>query len=150
LKQRIALRSQLEPLNLEETRGYIQRRLQLASGNSPAGTIFPEETIVEIHRHSRGIPRLINTVCENGLINAYARQLQQVTPEIIIEVAVDFRLDVVHQVPTQTVTKQDNQEVWHAVKTLLQLHDYLQGMRPRDEEPPVATRSGASKHEPYI
>ena len=70
LKQRIALRSQLGPLDLEETTGYIQRRLQLAGVNSHAGTLFPTETIVKVHRHSRGIPRLINTVCENALITA--------------------------------------------------------------------------------
>ncbi len=74
LKQRIALRSQLEPLSLEETRGYIQRRLQLAGATSNVTTLFPSETIAKVYRHSRGIPRLINTVCENALITAFARQ----------------------------------------------------------------------------
>src|ERR1700681_4854419 len=82
LKQRIALRSQLLPLNLDETTGYIQRRLQLA-GNTNSALLFPAETIVRVHRHSRGIPRLINTVCENALITAYARQARSVTPDII-------------------------------------------------------------------
>src|ERR1700723_4573529 len=60
LKQRLALRSQLQPLNLDETRGYIERRLQLAGANSTS-TLFPPDTIARVHRHSRGIPRLINT-----------------------------------------------------------------------------------------
>src|SRR5271165_6941942 len=51
LKQRIALRCQLEPLNLEETRGYIQRRLQLA-GASPAAALFPAETVAGVYRHA--------------------------------------------------------------------------------------------------
>ena len=49
-----------------------------------------------VYRHSRGFPRLINTICENALIIAYARQMQSVTPEIIEDVAKEFRLDVVH------------------------------------------------------
>jgi ATP-dependent DNA ligase len=39
------------------------------------------------------LPRLINTICENGLITAYARQLESVTPEIVEDVAKEFRLD---------------------------------------------------------
>ena len=74
LKQRIALRSQLEPLTLEETQGYIQRRLQLAAAEGFNPGLFPPETIASIYRHSRGIPRLINTVCENALITSFARQ----------------------------------------------------------------------------
>src|SRR5215467_8684985 len=67
LKQRISLRSNLEPLDLEETHGYIQRRLELAGRNPQIGPLFPVETVALIHRYSRGIPRLINTICENAL-----------------------------------------------------------------------------------
>ena len=59
--------------------------------------LFPADTVVRVHRHSRGIPRLINTVCENALITAYARQARSVTPDIIEDIAADFRLGVVHQ-----------------------------------------------------
>src|SRR5215470_12101030 len=72
LKQRIALRSHLAPLDMSETKGYIERRLQLAGSPNPAA-LFPQETIVSIFRHTRGFPRLINTVCENALIASYAR-----------------------------------------------------------------------------
>ena len=92
LKQRIALRCQLEPLSPEETKGYIERRLRCAGANSHAGTLFPLDTIAAIYRHCRGIPRLINTVCENALITAYALRKRDVTPDIIDEVAADFRL----------------------------------------------------------
>jgi len=141
LKQRIALRSQLEPLTFEETRGYVQRRLQLAGANSHAPALFPAETLAKVYRHSRGIPRLINTICENALITSFARQAPAVAPEVIDEVAADFRLDVVYSNSNGTRGKEDvqeNTEVWQAVKTLLQLHDYLQGVRPSEEEPAVA------------
>jgi type II secretory pathway predicted ATPase ExeA len=95
LKQRIALRSTLEPLDSNETRGYIEKRLHLAGANSNAGKLFPAQTIAAVYRHSRGIPRLINTICENALIIAYARQIREVTPDIVEDVAGDLRLDVV-------------------------------------------------------
>jgi general secretion pathway protein A len=144
LKQRIALRSQLEPLTLEETQGYVQRRLQLAGANSHAPELFPPETVARVYRHSRGIPRLINTICENALITGFARQVPLVAPEIIDEVAVDFRLNVLSEgmpAPVPNPEKADvreSGEVWQAVKTLLQLHDYLQSMRSNEGEAPVS------------
>jgi general secretion pathway protein A len=134
LKQRIALRSQLEPLSLEETTGYIQRRLQLAGASAQSSTLFPPDTMARVFRHSSGIPRLINTVCENALITAFARQSQVVTPDIIDEVASDFRLNITH---TPKAIEENNSEVWQAVKTLLQLHDQLQGTR-REEDVSLA------------
>jgi len=156
LKQRIALRSQLEPLTLEETQGYIQRRLQLAAAEGFDPGLFPPETIASIYRHSRGIPRLINTISENALITSFARQLHAIPPDVIEEVAADFRLGVVHRVQSNgqgrgqaqaaTQPPQDNGEVWQAVKTLLQLHDYLQSARTRDEEEtPFVVSRGSQK-----
>jgi len=94
LRQRIALRSHLEPLGLEETSGYIRHRLQLAGAHSKARDIFGDEAIERVYRHSRGVARLVNTVCENALITAFARQLTSVPPNIIDEVAYDLRLGV--------------------------------------------------------
>jgi general secretion pathway protein A len=150
LKQRIALRSQLQPLDLEETRGYIQRRLQLAGANSNASVLFPVDTIVRVHRHSRGIPRLINTVCENALITAYARQARSVTPDIIDDIATDFRLGVVHQPRAETASSNEDGDARRAAKTLLLLHDYLQKLQSSQGEPRAAAATGATKHEPYI
>jgi general secretion pathway protein A len=96
LKQRVALRARLDPLDWNETRGYIERRLQIAGSASQASALFSEHAIAAVYRHSRGFPRLINTICENALITAYARQMQRVTPDIIEDVAMEFRLDVVH------------------------------------------------------
>jgi len=142
LKQRIALRSHLEPLDEEETRGYIQRRLQLAGTNSHAAVIFPTDTIARVYIHSRGIPRLINTVCENALITAYARQARCVTPDIIDEVAADFRLAAV---PRAWIDQAENSEVRQAVKTLLEVHDQLQTMRRSKEESPTAVVVGGGE-----
>jgi general secretion pathway protein A len=92
LKQRIALRCRLEALTLPETVHYIHRRLHLAGANGRALTLFPEDSIGSVFEHSKGIPRLVNTICENALIAAYGRQLNTVPKEIIYEIASDFRL----------------------------------------------------------
>ncbi len=93
LKQRIALRAQLAPLNENETRDYIEKRLQISGANLQDAPIFPAETASAVYQHSQGLPRLINTICENALITAYARQARSVMPEIIHDVAREFRLN---------------------------------------------------------
>src|ERR1700726_2506455 len=93
LKQRIALRSHLLPLDSNETKGYILRRLQLSGCTYPSA-LFPPETIAAVYQHSKGLPRLINTVCENALIAGYSRQMRSVSPDIVDDIARDFRLGV--------------------------------------------------------
>jgi general secretion pathway protein A len=132
LKQRIALRSHLASLNLNETKGYVERRLQLA-GCPNALSLFPQETIVSVYQHSNGIPRLINTICENALIAAYAGQIQSVTPEIIDGVAIDFRLGV-QTLPIEGNMATETMDVQKAAKTLLELYAHLQREQSRDEE----------------
>jgi len=129
LKQRIALRSRLKPLDLEETKGYIQRRLQLAGANAHGRALFPDDTTAKVYHHSGGFPRLINTVCENALITAYSRQLPSVSPEIIDEVAADFRLDITPTPRWKQTTSTDNGELQQAVKPIA-----AAGMRSRSEE----------------
>jgi general secretion pathway protein A len=94
LKQRISLRTQLYPLNADETTAYIEKRLRIAGANPTATPLFSTYAVAKVHRYSQGLPRLINTICENALITAYARRLAGVSAEIIEEVARDFRLDL--------------------------------------------------------
>lgn len=93
LKQRIALRAKLGELSLAETARYILKRLEIAGADPQREPIFPSSTVESVYRYSHGIPRLINTLCENALISSYARQSTTVTPEIIDAVAAEFRLD---------------------------------------------------------
>lgn len=132
LKQRISVRVSLGPLNPEETKGYIERRLQLSGANSHAGVLFPAQTIAAVHRHSHGIPRLINTICENALITTYSKKMQTVPPTIIDAVAKDFRLDVVHtsEAERKGPTEQD---VRDAVRTLVDIYTLLK-KRPSETE----------------
>jgi general secretion pathway protein A len=136
LKQRIAHRSQLTPLDLNETRGYIERRLQLAGTRANGCPVFLPVTITAVYCHSRGIPRLINTICENALITAYARQQRSVTPEIIEGVAADLRLNVnVAQPPREESAGELNEmDVRRAAKNLLDLYAYLSRLPSPDGE----------------
>jgi len=90
LKQRISLRCELPVLDLAETASYIAGRLRIAGGN-PA-SIFSREAITGIFAASGGIPRTINVVCDNALLNAFADQIRPVSRAIIEEVTQDFDL----------------------------------------------------------
>lgn len=143
LKQRIALRSHLSALDLQETRGYVCRRLEVAGSPTPTA-IFTYESVVEIHRQSRGYPRLINTLCENALIQGYARQLSNISPEIIAEIAADFRLHVVHPLPGNPPGP--SMDVESAVRMILELSARLRNMP--DLRIPVG--AGARNNESFI
>lgn len=132
LKQRIALRAHLGALDAAETKGYIEQRLLIAGANGLPNSLFSESTMEKVHRHSRGIPRLINTICENALITAYARQLHSVTPAIIEDVAKEFRLDVVNQ-GTDRIADQNDQDVQRVIGVLLDLFAAVRRPLPVDD-----------------
>jgi general secretion pathway protein A len=145
LKQRIALRAHLDSLDRNETRGYIEHRLKIAGSQAEANPIFSEDSIAAIYRHSRGCPRLINTLCDNALISAYARQVETVTGAMIDDVAKDFRLDVPH--PREPNGGANHDAV--LLREKLNLPAFYSGMpTEQDSGEPVAMR--ASKREPYI
>jgi general secretion pathway protein A len=91
LKQRVVLRSNLRPFEEAETGEYISTRLEKV-GMQPQ-TVFPAELISEIHRRSEGIPRLINAVCDNLLLTAFALESKFATMHMLDEVSADMRLD---------------------------------------------------------
>jgi general secretion pathway protein A len=107
LKQRIALRAHLGSLDADETREYIDRRLQIAGADPHRASIFSVEAISAIFRYSQGLPRLINSISENALVAAYARQLPVVSAEIVDDVAREFRLDVV-ELPSENRNGDEN------------------------------------------
>jgi len=92
LKQRIALRCRLEPLSREETGKYIAQRLWLAGVRAKEQAIFEEPAIELVYRYSRGIPRLVNNICEASLVASFALKRSVVSPELVDEVATDFCL----------------------------------------------------------
>jgi general secretion pathway protein A len=86
LKQRIAFRTMLQPLSEAEAIAYIGQRLQKAGAEASA-SLLPEATCRLVYRYSRGIPRIINTLCENALIYGFSKQLRSIDPAIIVQLA---------------------------------------------------------------
>jgi general secretion pathway protein A len=80
LAQRITARYHLTPLEPHETGAYIAHRLTVAGGD-PA--LFSPRAVTAIHRHSRGVPRLVNVLCDRALLGAYATGERQITPELV-------------------------------------------------------------------
>jgi len=91
LRQRIALRCHLRPFNEAEAGEYVATRL--ARGGMRGQTVFPPEVLAEIYRGTQGIPRLINSVCDNLLLTAFAMESRTTTLDMYEEVARDLRLD---------------------------------------------------------
>ena len=90
LKQRVALRCEVAPLDLPDTAAYIVSRIRTAGGNTTK--LFTREAVTLIHEFSRGIPRVINVMCDNALISGFALRRQPVDRDIVVEVCRDFDL----------------------------------------------------------
>ncbi|HZD41217.1 MAG TPA: AAA family ATPase [Terriglobales bacterium] len=90
LKQRVAVRCRLAPLGGDEVAPYILSRLQTVGYRGKE--LFDQDPVQKIALYSKGIPRLINVICDNALLIAYATSQSKVSAKIIDEVARDLRL----------------------------------------------------------
>lgn len=90
LKQRISLRCELAPLDLQDVRAYIATRVAVAGGQAPL--LFTDQAIAAIHKRSHGIPRTISVICDNALINGFAANVKPIGPTLIDEVCRDFHI----------------------------------------------------------
>jgi len=91
LKQRIALRCTLQAFQQRESGEYIASRL--ARVGMKDQNVFPPDLVAEIHYRTQGLPRLINSVCDNLLLTAFAMESKVATLEMLEEVSNDLRLD---------------------------------------------------------
>ena len=90
LKQRVALQCRLAPLKDEEVGPYIDFRLRAVGYEDK--DLFHPDAIQQIAFYSKGIPRLMNIICDNALLCAYARSKKIVSADMIKEVARDLRV----------------------------------------------------------
>jgi type II secretory pathway predicted ATPase ExeA len=89
LRQRVSLWCKTRPLNGEETQAYIAERLRIAGASEPV--LLPEAAEL-VHRYSKGIPRLINLICEHALISAYVEQIKPIPAHIVEAVSLELEL----------------------------------------------------------
>ncbi len=90
LKQRIAIRCALKPLDLKSTAAMIAGRIRVAGGK-PA-ELFTSRAIELVYLHSAGVPRTINVICDNALLSGYASDVRPIGGDIIEEVCREFDL----------------------------------------------------------
>ena len=76
LRQRILVHYELNPLSLDDTEHYIQHRLSLAGGMGRP--VFTKRALRKIHKASKGIPRIVNNLCDKALLSAFIRDSDEV------------------------------------------------------------------------
>jgi type II secretory pathway predicted ATPase ExeA len=96
LAQRVALKYRLEPLNAEATEAYVRHRLGLAGAPRVP---FTHRALARIHARTRGIPRLINTVCDNLLFEGFVSRVPEIDETFVERIARDLDLGVPELVP---------------------------------------------------
>jgi general secretion pathway protein A len=109
LKQRIGIRRKIKPLTPKEREVYIDHRLKIAGSSSK--DVFSSDAISAISKHSEGIPRVINIICDNALLIGYSHSQKKITGKIVKEVIEDLN-DRVEEIPavqstTPPVTREE-------------------------------------------
>lgn len=87
LKQRLATRFHLSPLDAIETAKYIDHRMHVAGREKPT---FTQEAYHFVHRGSEGIPRRINNICDYCLLIGYGRRVETIEADIVIDTLKDL------------------------------------------------------------
>jgi len=81
LQQRISVRYHIVPLDRDEVQTYIEHRLRVAG--STGELVWLEEAIEEVFRCSKGVPRLINLICDRTLLACYVLRVKQVDQQLV-------------------------------------------------------------------
>jgi type II secretory pathway predicted ATPase ExeA len=90
LAQRVALKYRLDPLSADATEAYVRHRLRLAGAPRVP---FTAGAILRIHAHTRGTPRLINTLCDNALFEGFLARARELDEKFVERVARDLGLE---------------------------------------------------------
>ena len=90
LRQRVSLWCRTYALTDIQTHAYVAERLRIAGATEP---LFSIQALDLVHRYSRGIPRIINLLCEHALIVGYVEQVSEITEAIVEGVASELELE---------------------------------------------------------
>ncbi len=111
INQRITSRYHLSPLNRADAFAFIQHRLIIAGGGRMQ--FFTEKALKRVFQLSKGIPRLINTLCDRALLGAYVEETDQVTDKIMIRAAKEVLGEV------EIIREKEHTTHFFQVKTVL-------------------------------
>jgi general secretion pathway protein A len=90
LDQRVSIRYQLRPLTRDEVAAYVTHRIGVAG---PAASVaFQPRALDELHRRTKGIPRLVNLVCDRALLTAFAGRGDRVSADHVLQAAENLEL----------------------------------------------------------
>jgi general secretion pathway protein A len=101
LDQRVSIRYQLRPLTAEETAAYVAHRLTIAGGGSAVS--FSPKALQRVHEITRGIPRLINLLCDRALLAAFSARVVRIEREIVDSAAHTLDLEIPRAIVPQWV-----------------------------------------------
>ena len=87
LVSRIGLKFTLRPLDEKSTAGYIAHRLKVAGTEKD---VFGPDAVAAVYKYSRGIPRLINAMCDNILLEGFLQKKSSISAEMAENTAVDM------------------------------------------------------------
>jgi type II secretory pathway predicted ATPase ExeA len=90
LRQRISIWCKTQRLTADQTQAYIAERLRIAGASRPA--LSPEAAQL-VHHYSKGIPRVINLICDHAMISAYVEQIKPIPARIVESVSIELELD---------------------------------------------------------
>lgn len=124
LRQRITLRCKTHSLTREEAAQYVIQRLKTAGSNG--APIFTAEALETVYRYSKGIPRVINLLCEHAMISGFVDQVRPIPAETIDNIAREFELDELSPtMEAQAVTSGENVSLIEALKVLSNVGEKL-------------------------
>lgn len=103
LRQRVIAAYHLTPLDVEETKGYIEHRLRLV--NWERNPDFTAAAYDAVHQYSRGIPRRINQICDRLLLYGYLEELRKFDQKDVVTVADELEEEVAHLEPRPAAAK---------------------------------------------
>jgi type II secretory pathway predicted ATPase ExeA len=96
LAQRVSLKYRLEPLSAEASEAYVRHRLRLAGAPRVP---FTQAALARLHAHSRGTPRLINTLCDNALFEGFIARSREIDDRFVDRVARDLGVEAQGEPP---------------------------------------------------
>ena len=112
---------------------YIAERLRIAGAGGPP--IFSRESLDAVQKYSKGIPRIVNLLCEHSLINSYAERVNPVPAKVVEEIAREFTLGEFAPTPRPVVRLSADREPGERVEGLLR--DMFSYLRPADQPQPL-------------
>lgn len=91
LRQRVAVKYKLTGLDENVTQAYIRHRLKVAGCD---GEVFSSEAVTAVHRYTKGVPRLINTVCDNAIFEGFLQKQKPINLSVVDQVASNLDLHI--------------------------------------------------------